>query len=182
MSGSPVAPRGCGVARALEDTLVFEGFQANGAQLAPREPTLAARDRKTAPTLLKKQGRDTAPAKLVPGVTSLDREITGAAGSIPAWIYTPDVAGPFPVVVYFHGGGWVIADKEVYNGGARGLSKQAQAIVVSVDYRRDPCAGGVPRGTDRQPGQLLNGQQAKPLNQPMIGWFVDKLLAKPDDK
>ena len=50
------------------------------------------------------------------------------------------MAGPFPVVVYFHGGGWVIADKEVYDGGARGLSKQAQAIVVSVDYRRMPEA------------------------------------------
>jgi acetyl esterase len=40
--------------------------------------------------------------------------------------------------VYFHGGGWVIADKPVYDGGARGLSKQANAVVVSVDYRQAP--------------------------------------------
>ncbi|MET0291912.1 MAG: alpha/beta hydrolase, partial [Steroidobacteraceae bacterium] len=42
------------------------------------------------------------------------------------------------VVVYFHGGGWVIADRHVYDGGARGLSKAANAIVISVDYRQAP--------------------------------------------
>ncbi|MBC7468499.1 MAG: alpha/beta hydrolase, partial [Ramlibacter sp.] len=52
--------------------------------------------------------------------------------------YTPDGAGPFPLIVYFHGGGWVIGDKQVYDGGARGLSKQANAVVVSVDYRLAP--------------------------------------------
>ena len=90
--------------------------------------------------ILKKQGKDTSPTALVPGVTSVDRQIPGAVGNIPARVYTPDGAGPFPVVVYFHGGGWVIADKQVYDGGARGLSKQAQAVVVSVDYRRAPEA------------------------------------------
>jgi acetyl esterase len=43
-------------------------------------------------------------------------------------------------VVYFHGGGWVIADKNVYDDGARGLSKASKAVVVSVDYRRSPEA------------------------------------------
>lgn len=42
------------------------------------------------------------------------------------------------MIVYFHGGGWVIADKDVYDGGARGLAGQAQALVVSVDYRLAP--------------------------------------------
>jgi acetyl esterase/lipase len=41
-------------------------------------------------------------------------------------------------VVYFHGGGWVIADRKVYDGGARGLAKAANAVVVSVDYRQAP--------------------------------------------
>ena len=91
-------------------------------------------------SLLKKRGKDTSPNVLVPGVTSADREIDGAAGKLPARVYTPAGQGPFPVVVYFHGGGWVIADKDVYDGGARGLSKQANAIVVSVDYRRAPEA------------------------------------------
>ena len=101
---------------------------------ARRQPTPAD----AVMTVLKKQGKDTAPAALVPGVSSADREIPGAAGNLPARIYTPDGAGPFPVIVYFHGGGWVIADKQVYDGGARGLAKQARAVVVSVDYRLAP--------------------------------------------
>ena len=90
--------------------------------------------------LLVQQGKDTTPTALVPGVTSVDRAIRGAAGEIPARIYTPEGAGPFPVVVYYHGGGWVIANKDVYDGGARGLAKQANAVVVSVDYRLAPEA------------------------------------------
>ncbi|HYW49111.1 MAG TPA: alpha/beta hydrolase [Gemmatimonadaceae bacterium] len=86
------------------------------------------------------QGKDTAVKSLVPGVTSVDRAIRGAAGNIPARIYTPEGAGPFPVIVYYHGGGWVIADKAVYDGGARGLSKQANAVVISIDYRLAPEA------------------------------------------
>jgi acetyl esterase len=90
--------------------------------------------------LLRKQGRATSPNALVPGVVSVDRKIDGAAGQLDARIYTPEGNGPFPVVVYFHGGGWVIADKGVYDGGARGLSRAAGAIVISVDYRRSPEA------------------------------------------
>jgi len=74
----------------------------------------------------------------VPGITSHDATIAGPGGSLPVRIYRPVGAGPFPLVVYFHGGGWVIADKNVYDGGARGLAKEANAVVVSVDYRRSP--------------------------------------------
>ena len=90
--------------------------------------------------VLKKKGKDTSPAALVPGVTSTDSTIPGPAGALPVRIYTPDGAGPFPVVVYYHGGGWVLADKNVYDGGARGIAKQAGAVVVSVDYRLAPEA------------------------------------------
>ena len=44
------------------------------------------------------------------------------------------------MIVYYHGGGWVIANKDVYDGGARGLAKEANAVVVSVDYRLAPEA------------------------------------------
>ncbi|MEO7521433.1 MAG: alpha/beta hydrolase [Gemmatimonas sp.] len=84
------------------------------------------------------RGMDTAPTALVPGVMSEDRSIPGASGSMPARIYTPDGAGPFAVIVYYHGGGWVIADMNVYDGGARSIAKAANAVVVSVDYRRAP--------------------------------------------
>ena len=101
---------------------------------ARRQPTPAD----AVMAVLKKQGKDTTPTALVPGVSSADREIPGAAGNLPARVYTPEGAGPFPVIVYFHGGGWVLADKQVYDGGARGLAKQARAVVVSVDYRLAP--------------------------------------------
>lgn len=196
-------------------------------------------------SLLKKKGKDTSPTALVPGVTSVDREIPGAAGNMPARVYTPAGAGPFPVVVYFHGGGWVIADKQVYDGGARGLAKQAQAVVVSVDYRLAPeakfpaawddalaaykwvaanaasikgdpmrmalageSAGGnlalatavavrdaglqapkhvlavypVGQTGNLDTASYKDSATAKPLNKAMIGWFVDKLLAKPENK
>ena len=90
--------------------------------------------------LLKKKGQSTSPEALVPGIMSADREIPGPAGPLSVRVYTPAGAGPFPVVLYIHGGGWVIADKNVYDGGARGIAKQANAIVVSVDYRRAPEA------------------------------------------
>jgi len=101
------------------------------------QPTLAD----AVESLLRERGQDSAPIALVPGVTSRDRLIPGAVGDLPVRIYTPQHAsGPLPVIVYFHGGGWVIASKEVYDGGARGLARAAGALVVSVDYRRAPEA------------------------------------------
>lgn len=88
--------------------------------------------------LLQKQGKSTRPEDLVPGIAMTTASVDGAAGPLPANVYTPVGTGPFPVVLYFHGGGWVIADKNVYDGGARGLAHAAQAIVVSVDYRQAP--------------------------------------------
>jgi len=43
-----------------------------------------------------------------------------------------------PVIVYFHGGGWVIADLDTYEASAKALSAQANAVVVSVAYRQAP--------------------------------------------
>ncbi|MES2521871.1 MAG: alpha/beta hydrolase [Gemmatimonadota bacterium] len=103
-------------------------------QEARQQPTPAA----AATMVAAKAGQDTTPTAMVPGVTSADRTIPGPAGSLPVRVYTPDGAGPFPVVVYYHGGGWVIADKGVYDGGARGIAKAANAVVVSVDYRLAP--------------------------------------------
>lgn len=107
--------------------------------------TLDVRSARAQPTptdavmaVLRKEGKDAQPNALVPDVTSVDGQIQGAVDELPARIYTPKGNGPFPVIVYFHGGGWVIADKNVYDGGARGLCSTAEAIVISVDYRRSP--------------------------------------------
>ena len=103
---------------------------------ARKQPSLAD----AVNVVLKNQGKSQNPEKLVPGIKSRDTTVTGATGPLPARIYTPDGNGPFPVVVYFHGGGWVIGDKQIYDGGARGLAKQANAVVVSIDYRLAPEA------------------------------------------
>lgn len=85
---------------------------------------------------LTKEGKSTAPD---PAVASTDRTIPGPGGSLSVRIFTPkEGKGPWPVVVYYHGGGWVIADKNTYDAGARALSKMANAVVVSVDYRQGP--------------------------------------------
>ncbi|MCF2446596.1 alpha/beta hydrolase [Dyadobacter sp. CY345] len=60
-------------------------------------------------------------------------------GVIHARIYKPKTGtGPFPVIVYYHGGGWVIANIDVYDASARALSEKVGAIVVSVGYRKGP--------------------------------------------
>ncbi len=53
-------------------------------------------------------------------------------------ILTPEGEGPFPVIVYYHGGGWVIAGLDAYEGSARALTNAANSIVVMVAYRQSP--------------------------------------------
>ena len=85
--------------------------------------------------LLKKEGKSTAPE---PVGSVVNRTIPGAGGAIPIRIYTPKGSGPFPVVVYFHGGGWVIADLDTYDASPRAMTNMANAVVVSSHYRQGP--------------------------------------------
>ena len=57
-----------------------------------------------------------------------------------ARVYRPSDDDNLPVVVYFHGGGWVIANLDVYEPSCRALCNAAEAIVVSVAYRQSPEA------------------------------------------
>ena len=74
----------------------------------------------------------------VPVASVVNRTVPGPAGEIPVRVYTPAGTGPLPVVVLFHGGGWVIGDLEVVDRPCRQLADAADAIVVSVDYRLAP--------------------------------------------
>ena len=67
-----------------------------------------------------------------------DRQIPGPAGPLPVRIYRPTGDAPKPVVVFFHGGGWVIGSLETHDQVARKLADQIDAVVVSVDYRMGP--------------------------------------------
>ena len=85
--------------------------------------------------LLTRQGKPTTPEAV--GKVE-DRTFQGPGGSLPLRIYTPVGKGPFPVVLYLHGGGWVIADLDTYDASPRALANAAGAVVVSAHYRQAP--------------------------------------------
>jgi acetyl esterase/lipase len=75
------------------------------------------------------------------GVNMELRLIPGAVGEIRARIYTPrvlDTNRTAPIVLYIHGGGWVIGDLDGYDAAPRALAKRLGAIVVSTHYRQAP--------------------------------------------
>lgn len=67
-----------------------------------------------------------------------DRLIPGPGGEIPVRVYRPSTSGTLPVLVFFHGGGWVIMDVGTHDGVCRALANAAGCAVVSVDYRLAP--------------------------------------------
>ncbi len=71
-------------------------------------------------------------------IATEDRTIPGPAGDLPVRVYTPAGDGPKPVIVYFHGGGWVIGDLDVCDNPVRRIANRTGAVVVSVDYRLAP--------------------------------------------
>ena len=67
-----------------------------------------------------------------------NRTIPGPAGQIPVRVYTPNGTGPFGLLVFFHGGGWVIGSLDTHDGTCRELAHGAGCVVMSVDYRLAP--------------------------------------------
>jgi acetyl esterase len=76
------------------------------------------------------------PALPVAAVT--DRMVPGPAGELPVRVYTPEGSPPFPIVVFFHGGGWVVGTIDTYDPVCRALAAAVPAVVVSVGYRLAP--------------------------------------------
>ncbi len=172
-----------------------------------------------------------------------DIQVDGAAGKIAARIYVPKGDGPKPVVVYYHGGGFVIATNDVYDATPRSLAEQTKAIFVSVEYRKAPESkfpaahedafaaykwvlanaasfGGDPKrvalagesaggnlalnvavrardekiqqpthqllvypvaGSNMETESYKEHANAKPLNKPMMAWFVKQYLNNPEE-
>jgi cation diffusion facilitator CzcD-associated flavoprotein CzcO/acetyl esterase/lipase len=67
-----------------------------------------------------------------------DGELDGADGPLPYRLYRPASPGPHPIVVYFHGGGWVLGDLDSDDPLCRDLCARSDAVVVSVNYRHAP--------------------------------------------
>ena len=75
-----------------------------------------------------------------PAVEKRDITYPAAEGEQPARVYIPTDAGegPFPLVVYVHGGGWVLATIDTYDTSATALSDKLDAVVISLEYRHAP--------------------------------------------
>jgi acetyl esterase len=67
-----------------------------------------------------------------------DRQIDGDGGKLRLRVYWPSGDASQPLLVYLHGGGWVVCDIDTHDALCRALSNACRAIVVSVDYRRAP--------------------------------------------
>ncbi|UFN50767.1 alpha/beta hydrolase [Roseomonas sp. OT10] len=209
---------------------------------ARRQPTLADAVKKR----LTELGRPTTPRPL-PLVK--DTMVPGPGGPLMARVYSPAqipmMPGqlPLPLIVYYHGGGWVIADIDVYDASCRALAADTGAVVLAVHYRQGPetkfpgahddayaayvwamrnagelgadpsrialvgeSAGGnlaiatalsakatgvtLPRalglvypvaGTDLTTPSYQRFANAKPLNKPMVEWFVRHYTNSPAD-
>jgi acetyl esterase len=99
---------------------------------ARRQPTLADAAR----SLLQREGKQAAPEEVA---KVEDRTIQTPSGALPLRIYTPrEGKSPYPVAMYYHGGGFVIGSVDSYDATARALANGAEAIVVSVEYRKAP--------------------------------------------
>lgn len=91
--------------------------------------------------LLKDQGKDPDALMAEMKIGKKDMSYPTGGGTQPVRIYTPEGNAPqggWPVIVYYHGGGWVIADLNTYEASAMALAKRTNAIVASVEYRHAP--------------------------------------------
>lgn len=122
-----------------EMLVVMEKLQSYG---APPVETLTAQEARKGPTpttavmdVMKENNIPMPPSQ----IDTMGKDIPVQGGSIHARVYKPRTGdSSLPVIVYYHGGGWVIADLDTYDASAKGLAEQSGAVVVSVHYRQGP--------------------------------------------
>ena len=87
----------------------------------------------------------------------VDGTLPGAAGDLAYRLYRPATPGPHPVVVYFHGGGWVLGSADSDDPLCRDLCVRSGAVIISVDYRHAPEARFPARHRRRVRGAAVGG-------------------------
>ena len=112
-------------ARALLD-------QANAMGMPPLHTMSVPEARASLAAMASLQGEPQSVAKIV------NRQAPGPAGDVPVRLYTPAGQAPFPALVYYHGGGWVLGGLDTHDGVCRQMASSAGCLVVSVDYRLAP--------------------------------------------
>ena len=135
---APMPPDPTGRANA-DMVRVLTAFQASGAKPVQTLTVEQARAQPTpgdaATTVAVQMGL---PAKM-PLARVTDIQVAGATGMLPARVYDPQTSrGPAPVILYFHGGGWVTGTLDTYDASDRALANSTGAIVLSVAYRLAP--------------------------------------------
>ncbi len=67
-----------------------------------------------------------------------DHQIPCPWGNLGIRLYVPEGNGPFPALVFYHGGGWVTNNIETHDSVCRHIARFSSCVVVSVEYRRPP--------------------------------------------
>lgn len=116
------------------------------------------------------------------GVADAQVPAQGAAAAVDLRIYTPRSAGPHALVVYYHGGGYMLGDLDGYDKVCRQLCHDSEAVVVSVDYRLAP-EHPLPAGVDdawsalRWAAEHATGLGADPARLAVAGDSAGAVLA-----
>lgn len=118
----------------IKDFLEAAGLLAQAGR-APREPMVL---------LAESRANDAGAKAIVARANELEpvahvenRMIAGPAGDVPVRIYTPEGSGPFPILVYFHGGG-AAGNLDTHEIMCRCLCREAGCLVLSVGFRLPP--------------------------------------------
>lgn len=78
------------------------------------------------------------PQPTEPVATVEDYSFAGPASDVPVRVYQPDADGPHPILVFFHGGGWVVGSLDTHDTICAALTNRANCLTISVDYRLAP--------------------------------------------
>jgi acetyl esterase len=113
------------VARYLQALAITDSEQASGSSLEEMR-------RQSEQSAIEQAGKPEQVALVI------DRAIPGPGGDIPIRIYLPEGDGPFPVLMYFHAGGWVLGSIAYGDATCRAIVRGTPCMVVSVGYRLAP--------------------------------------------
>ncbi|WP_207422766.1 alpha/beta hydrolase [Desertivirga brevis] len=118
---------------------VIEKYESYGVPPLETLSPVEARKQPSVANAVKDLMRENGIAMPAANVDTAGRNIPVQGGMIHLRMYTPaSSSNSMPVIVYYHGGGWVIANTDTYDASIRGLASMTGAIVVSVDYRQAP--------------------------------------------
>ena len=94
---------------------------------------------KTSPqNIAEAMGKESGSLEVISSVEISDIKVDGASGSLPARLYRPVGKNLLAVVIYFHGGGWVLGKNEDYDATLKSLANKTGAIYLSPEYRKAP--------------------------------------------